>query len=289
MEFTTFHKDYFKATTGAYSRVTNRENFDSQITLTDIEAEIVIKHFGNENINLGNVRSDKIKSLKTFLLYPDFRPISLNLVFPKTPKTELRLYISSRGGFKPQANEIWFLYENENHELIIGALPENIWGNLGQEDIIDSDYQNTIEETLSISPNISISPKGKIIKTVRNTQIIYVRDPRLAIMRFNATKYTCEIDPSHKTFISESTKLPFMEAHHFIPMKFQPHFKTPLDNFNNIVSLCPNCHRGIHHAITDYKYDLITNLYKKRLEIQTYGLDDIAQYYNCIKIHDKKN
>lgn len=284
MEFTIFHKDYFNAIQGAFSRVTSRENFDSQITLTDVEAEIVIRHFGIENINLGNVASDRAKSSKRFLLYPELNPIDLNLVFPKPTKLELRLYISSKSGFKPLPNEIWFLYENENHELIIGSLPENIWGNIGQEDFIDPEYQDKIEETLLSSVNINISPEGKINTTIRNRQTIYVRDPRLAIMRFNAANYTCEIDRTHKTFIAESTKFPFMEAHHFIPIKFQNHFEIPLDNFYNIISLCPNCHRGIHHGVIDYKYEMISNLYNKRKEIQNYSLESIAEYYNCIKV-----
>jgi len=70
MEFKPFHLDYFSAKCGAYSRVTDRENYDSQITLTDIEAEIVINYFGQENITLGNVSKDSSKSLKKFFANP---------------------------------------------------------------------------------------------------------------------------------------------------------------------------------------------------------------------------
>ena len=284
MEFNTFHKAFFSASDGAFSRVTERENFDSQITLTDKEAEIVIRHFGIENINFGNVNSDPQKSSKTFYLYPDFRPISLNLVFPKLHKVELRLYLSSKNGFKPSANEIWFLYQTSNNHLAIGSLPENIWGNLGQDDLNDSEYQEEIERVLTTIRELEIVPGGKIVTSIRNSQTIYLRDPKLAIARFRKTEYKCEVDSSHKTFIAETTKLPFMEAHHFIPMKFQSAFATPLDNFSNVISLCPNCHRGIHHGVVDYKYDLISKIYKTREDMHHYHIDDIAQYYNCIHI-----
>jgi hypothetical protein len=38
----------------AYSTVTARENKDSQITLTDYEAELFVSNFGEENILTGN-------------------------------------------------------------------------------------------------------------------------------------------------------------------------------------------------------------------------------------------
>ncbi len=58
--------------------------------------------------------------------------------------------------------------------------------------------------------------------------------------------YQCEYDPSHVTFIGKSTGLPFVEAHHLIPMKNQPEYEYSLDIEANIVALCPNCHRKIH-------------------------------------------
>ena len=105
MEFKSFHNDFFRAICGAYSRITSREYYDSQITLTDNEADIVINYFGYENINVGNVGSDKNKYLKKFLLYnaeyQEYNPIYLNLVFPKPAKPELRLYLAESRGYKP--------------------------------------------------------------------------------------------------------------------------------------------------------------------------------------------
>jgi 5-methylcytosine-specific restriction enzyme A len=46
MRFRQFHNDFFDSIDGAYSLVTQREFYDSQITLTDAEAEMVINHFG---------------------------------------------------------------------------------------------------------------------------------------------------------------------------------------------------------------------------------------------------
>jgi len=283
MEFNLFHRDYFNAKNGAFSKVTEREHIDSQITLTDIEAEIVINHFGKQNIQVGNVKSDPRKATKNFLLYPSFNSINLNLVFPKPNKTELRIYLSKEASYKPLGGDIWFIYETLNSELVIGSIEEKSWNSIGQFDSLDENYQEEIEDVLSTNTFSNVSSNGKITITTVDSKTIYQRDPRIAIMRFQTSNYQCEINPLHKTFISERTNRPYMEAHHFIPIKFQPNFQIPLDNFDNIISLCPNCHRGIHHAIIEQKLHLINSIYNKRTQLHNYSLEDIAQFYNCLK------
>jgi len=66
--------------------------------------------------------------------------------------------------------------------------------------------------------------------------------------------YLCELDPSHVSFVSKKTGHNYVEAHHLIPIGQQ---KNPvyldqdigLDVRANIVSLCPNCHRILHHGL----------------------------------------
>lgn len=286
MEFNNFHKLFFNAEEGAFSRVTGREFFDSQITLTDNEADILIRYLGQENINFGAVSENPEKSNKSFLLFPDMTPITLNVVFPKAAKKELRLYLSIKKGFKPTANEIWFIYSDEHRNLVIGSLEESIWNNLGQQDYIDEKYQVQIEETIATSID-EVDPAGRIKEIEVGGHKIFYRDPRIAILRFKESDYSCEIDPLHSTFIAERTKLKYVEAHHFIPIKFQPFFDFPLDSLNNIVSLCPNCHRGIHHGIIEHKYHLLNNIYHQRIEMQIHSIETVAQFYNCIRVPDE--
>jgi len=52
----------------------------------------------------------------------------------------------------------------------------------------------------------------------------------------------------------------------------------------NIVPLCPNCHRQLHHATIDEKEDSIKALYVKRKdELKKYGIcisfNDLFKYY----------
>jgi len=60
--------------------------------------------------------------------------------------------------------------------------------------------------------------------------------------------YLCECDQEHQTFIADSDHKPYMEGHHLVPLQFQAEFDNSLDVYANVLSLCPTCHRMLHHA-----------------------------------------
>ncbi len=286
MKFQSFHNLFFNSKIGAFSRVTDREHHDSQITLTGLEAEIVINFFSIENIQIGNVKSNPGKASKAFRYYNTNEIINLNLVYPKPPKTELRLYISNRSGFKPNGGMIWFIFVNQKNELVIGALDEITWSSLDQYDIDDNEYNDSINLITSPNTNIGNIPIEGEIKTIKiKGRTTYQRNPKLAILRFEKSGYKCEINPQHETFTSMKSKLPFVEAHHLIPMKFQSIMDYPLDNLDNLISLCPNCHRAFHHAVIDEKILYLNNIYEKRRELhKRHTLEDLKGFYNCIQV-----
>lgn len=284
MKFQLFHNRYFNAIAGSYSIVTAREDYDSQITLTDTEAEMVINYFGMNNIQIGNVRSNKVKANKSFLLYPSLQPITLNLVFPKLRKTELRLYISAQAGFKPVSGQIWFLYIDSNNQLVIGALDEPLWNDLDQIDMEDEAYLEEIQGDISISGRIIQPPTPSISKITIGSRVTFKRNGIIASFALASAGYRCEIDPNHETFISQRTNLPYSESHHFVPMKFQDSFSFPLDCTENIISLCPTCHRGFHHGITQHKKVLIDKIYNTRNAVNGFDRDNIYSFYNSLLI-----
>lgn len=57
-----------------------------------------------------------------------------------------------------------------------------------------------------------------------------------------------------------------MEAHHLIPMSRQGGFSYSLDVPANIIPLCPNCHRKIHHATEDERNKMIKRFFSKRAQ-----------------------
>ena len=276
MEFGIVQKTIFNTDFGAYSVVTEREHYDSQITLTDFEADLVLQYFGNKKIHVGNVQSNIKLSSKKFLLYPSGKPINLNLVYPKPAKTELRLYISSRAGFKPNSNDIWFLFCKGN-DIWIGSMPEHIWrieSSIYKADENDEIYQISIYNDFNEN-------------TIRTQQRdVFARDKKIARRRLKLAEYKCQYDPAHYTFISRYNRKPYLEAHHLIPLGLQREFPQSLDNINNIFSLCPLCHRAVHHAEEEQTRRILSKLVSTHPVIHEFGLDlsDLYRFYAVEKI-----
>lgn len=76
--------------------------------------------------------------------------------------------------------------------------------------------------------------------------------------------YQCEIDLNHLTFTAKSTKHPYMEGHHVLPLKYQDKFSSSLDVYANIVCLCPICHRLLHYGVASEKQYALNKIYADR-------------------------
>lgn len=110
------------------------------------------------------------------------------------------------------------------------------------------------------------------------------RDPALVKKRLELSKYKCEYDKSHKLFVARASGCRYVEGHHIIPVHFQPQFsvhKKSLDNLQNICSLCPWCHRAIHHAEEDLVRKMLSSLFDLRSIGVHYAISkqDLFQMY----------
>ena len=79
-----------------------------------------------------------------------------------------------------------------------------------------------------------------------------------------------------------------MEAHHLIPISVCKEFSTNIDIPENIVCLCPSCHREIHHGEESER--MISELYEERKEALekkniklSDGLKKLLNYYGIKK------
>lgn len=87
--------------------------------------------------------------------------------------------------------------------------------------------------------------------------------------------FICEVDSTHTTFKTvvdgnsyvEVDGNSYVEAHHLIPMSTQLFFEYTIDFADNIIALCPTCHRKIHHATDEVKKELVEQLYERRKEL----------------------
>jgi 5-methylcytosine-specific restriction protein A len=90
------------------------------------------------------------------------------------------------------------------------------------------------------------------------------RDPKMAAIALRNANFSCEVDAGHASFVARKTGRTFVEAHHLIPVSRQQDFNARLDVPENIVALCPNCHRLLHHGVSGAKRQTLTALQKAR-------------------------
>jgi 5-methylcytosine-specific restriction protein A len=108
----------------------------------------------------------------------------------------------------------------------------------------------------------------------------YKRDPKLIVDAKVRDSYTCQVNKEHNTFISKGVN--YVEGHHVIPMFQQKNYSFELDNVDNIISLCPTCHREIHSG--DNKKTILQYLYGKNekfMSINNISIDDLEKMYYC--------
>jgi Predicted restriction endonuclease len=146
-----------------------------------------------------------------------------------------------------------FVAQNERGNQMYSAGLNNYIRFASGEDYIDLFGKM---ETL----DIPLKPEAPI--TVAQT--VWKRSNILRIQTLISADFKCEINSRHETFIAEKTGKPYMESHHAIPMRQQPHFDNSLDIYANLICLCPICHRKIHYGIRSNRIEMMQQLYQKR-------------------------
>lgn len=186
----------------------------------------------------------------------------------KTGKRYLREVVTSRyqGSdiFEYDNPYVWLKDSNNEDSTLFDK--SNGTTEYKENQIDEENYQITIEKTLK-DIGITYKKKNVTAKKQQRTANNYIRDPQAAAYVKQQAGYKCEFNKEHKTFISDISGKQYVEAHHLIPMKYQDQFEYSLDIPENIVALCPNCHRAIHHGTKDCKKKIISALFNKRKKI----------------------
>ena len=130
------------------------------------------------------------------------------------------------------------------------------------------DYSDMFFESTSCEMNESISHKRT------------KRDYSLIIKAKQRDNFTCQINNNHHTFLSNSNN--YIEGHHIIPIFQQKNYSFKVDDVQNIISLCPNCHREIHSA--DNKQTILKKLYllnQDYMQKNHVALHELYKMYAC--------
>jgi len=116
-------------------------------------------------------------------------------------------------------------------------------------------YINTLKEPGNLdesSTGIKYLPDEELIdrlnlrketKINRYTTTQYSRNPDLAKYVKEKASWICQDCKQKAPFIDKATNQPYLEIHHIKPLS-----EDGSDTLENVIALCPNCHRKRHHG-----------------------------------------
>lgn len=165
---------------------------------------------------------------------------------------------------KNQMNEI-------QEEILLNEFSNKKIDLVDKKDIQEENYNETeFQRELQALPNpalglnINHEPKRKSAEYTATFNSSPRRDALTSKRALASASYLCEIDKEHEYFKSKISQENYVEAHHLIPIQATDDFDLSIDVEANIVSLCPNCHRKLHHAEFSEVKPLLEKLYLKR-------------------------
>ncbi|WP_326969119.1 HNH endonuclease [Bacillus atrophaeus] len=275
--------ELLEAENGAASTITLREaTGDKSVTLDKFEKTVLQASYPDMDFPRkgGAEGNDTQKDFKFFVHpYNDLENSHLrtvSIVYPKRTGNELRLYFNKSSEFTIDSDTFysklteeeepnWYIFQKSDDEFphigmadlaFLEEYPMQFENNgfLEKEDIDDTAYQASLQNEL-----------GK--KRVHTISSRFQRNIQESAQALKEANFTCEVDSTHKTFISAASAQPYVEGHHLIPLSLQDQFELTIDIKENIVALCPNCHRLLHHGTNDDKEKILFKLWTERKDL----------------------
>lgn len=106
------------------------------------------------------------------------------------------------------------------------------------------------------------------------------RNPSVIANVLEESGYKCFFSENHKTFPSNN-RPNYVEGHHIIPVALNDSFSEELDCEENVIALCPNCHKAMHFAKNEYKKELLSYILKNNEVFSKFDLtlEDMKEIY----------
>lgn len=161
-------------------------------------------------------------------------------------------------------------------EAIVKYLENYLAASITDEDFIEQESiqmaflpKDGGKDSYKAEPGYKVGIYGKAVK----------KRPYLAKQVLHNSDYKCAVCADHKTFLTNSG-IPYMEGHHLIPCTpsnakfFWDNYKKNIDCVENIVCICPTCHRQIHFGSDADKREMIEKSYEvKKVELESVGIE----------------
>lgn len=287
------------AEAGAASRITYREaTGDRSVTIDRDEKRVLELSYPEMNFPRrggGNSINETEEFYCYVHPYNDLRTSTVqkvSIVYPKKDKSELRLYFSElskftidKWSFRSRESQglfpYWYVYKihGEDYPHIGMADASLLRINDKRAKIRESSADAIFQSILQNAVKSDLAGEK-----VSGTVFRYQRSFKQSIKALTEADFICEVDSSHETFLSAASGQPYVEGHHLIPLSFQKDFQYKLDVKENIVALCPNCHRLLHHGTHEDKISILSMLLSERIDLlnnKNIGIDEetLLEYY----------
>lgn len=158
------------------------------------------------------------------------------------------------------------LYETMPLEL---ARDPSVAGVVGAAADDEQMFQKMANQRSSAASSIEIQDviKPPPKRLMLSSRAVFQRNPSVAATALHLAGHCCEADCGSSPFVASATGLPYVEAHHLIPLSQQGSFPdASLDVPANVVALCAGCHAKIHLAMRTAREPLLESLHAKRSE-----------------------
>jgi len=244
---------------------------------------LVLFQFNNHVIASAVLKEIKIFEKRTVEGYTgEYKFVSSSIrVFNPITSEEIRRIWND---FKHFSQSMQKLDINQYHQLR-NLLDEKTMDYLFVEN--EASFQEEIQRTeLSFPIIVDDVPKELLSRGIVSKATRWKRNLATAKKAIVLSDYKCEYDQTHLFFKSSVTNENYVEAHHLIPMEFQVEFGKSIDVEANIVSLCPLCHKALHHAIFENKKPILRKLFELKRE-RLAKCDIVIEFKELVDLYRK--
>lgn len=108
------------------------------------------------------------------------------------------------------------------------------------------EYEKELQEAAQRTPaerRARLTRASKLPKTITVTSTVFVRNADVVIEALLRAEGNCEGCKQPAPFNRQSDGSPYLEVHHRIPLSIGGE-----DTLENVIALCPNCHRRSHYG-----------------------------------------
>jgi predicted HNH restriction endonuclease len=134
--------------------------------------------------------------------------------------------------------------------------------------VLDQDFEDQVLSSARYNTLVDLHYSENRLPILKSNRFgkAYYKDPRITKTYLENAGNKCEFNENHITFVSARTNDKYVEGHHLIPMKYQGSFLINIDRSENLVALCPNCHRQIHLGTKAEKELVLKKIFKLKFD-----------------------